>query len=1095
MVQDKCDMEIPESVMIYLNEISERMKQGRAVVMVGSGFSKNADKCRKTDKTFLDWGQLGDIFYKKLYGKLPKDEENPYFYQDILKLADRVEQCFGRTVLDKLLLDNLPDEEYKPSKLHEMLLTLNWTDIFTTNYDTLLERTRERVFHKRYQLVLNKDDLVYSKCPRIIKLHGSFPSTRPFVVTEEDYRRYPKESAIFVNTVQQSLIENVMCMIGFSGEDPNFLNWIGWIRDNLGESTASKIYLVGVFDIRETERKLFQSRNIVIVNMKDCPGINSGDHKKGIQLFFKKLLELQTEEEKKVWESVNSKSVVKLIETVNNRSLKSFRYDQIEKIMKDIVSDWQIERKAYPGWIVAPYDRRERMITSVNYGGVLVEYLSDIVKLISYETLSQFLYEFDWRRKICLISLTEEWAEVYKKFIDIQFESDKHLSKEDYCLGLEILRFEHEIGDFKQWEKYEKFLSQEPQMEFFKQNLDLEKAYREFYSLEFGTLSRTLLKLQEFDAMSEEAFAYATLLTEMGYVDKTIRYLKNNLNDVRMQIGEDIDYHSYSTETYYMTLLEYLEKYQSYLTAYQGQEDSDRNQDYSHFRMLWGYECNPQFENDYLMQSLISVDNEKCSLIPDVDPQKYFNFLDHIGMTFRSSYLVKHVEKLPVLVRGMIAVNPYRAFISTIRFADLPASRMIWNQQTCKKIKTEQAENIARYCMLSCIQNREYILQAIAEKQSSNLAIFLTEIVPIILSGIVHRVKVKTKKEILSFLVFAIKEESMNFSNLCQLLREIISSLRSEELNELWQEIWEFPLGKRVQDNENGLLIEPIIYMDIRQKMDLNKSILKQIQTNATILLNNPTCNPDEKFAINLRLLGFGLMNKDDSMIERAAKEMDLFFKSKEGSVRKCFSCYLIYSGIKERIIEAKADYLERLFKQIQSFEIQENNCCLAFYPALDDQLKELKYYYFDKKETFPIWSNKEVLLVVQSALDWSQKLQTCYKNNINMEYCFSYWLLLEEIIVISFIHKEAGGTPLELVKEVQALGERIRALSFPFKGEVVIKKGMIVDDEMCNMFLTQLMKGGREYQEAVMLIRILKEDADRQDNIDLLWKLINQNY
>lgn len=357
----------------------------------------------------------------------------------------------------------MPDEEYKPSKLHEMLLTLNWTDIFTTNYDTLLERTRERVFHKRYQLVLNKDDLVYSKCPRIIKLHGSFPSTRPFVVTEEDYRRYPKESAIFVNTVQQSLIENVMCMIGFSGEDPNFLNWIGWIRDNLGESTASKIYLVGVFDIRETERKLFQSRNIVIVNMKDCPGINSGDHKKGIQLFFKKLLELQTEEEKKVWESVNSKSV-----------------------------------------------------------------------------------------------------------------------------------------------------------------------------------------------------------TEMGYVDKTIRYLKNNLNDVRMQIGEDIDYHSYSTETYYMTLLEYLEKYQSYLTAYQGQEDSDRNQDYSHFRMLWGYECNPQFENDYLMQSLISVDNEKCSLIPDVDPQKYFNFLDHIGMTFRSSYLVKHVEKLPVLVRGMIAVNPYRAFISKL---------------------------------------------------------------------------------------------------------------------------------------------------------------------------------------------------------------------------------------------------------------------------------------------------------------------------------------------------------------------------------------------------------------------------------------------
>ena len=51
MVQDK-NVEIPESVMIYLNEISERMKQGRAVVMVGSGFSKNANPCRSTEKNF-----------------------------------------------------------------------------------------------------------------------------------------------------------------------------------------------------------------------------------------------------------------------------------------------------------------------------------------------------------------------------------------------------------------------------------------------------------------------------------------------------------------------------------------------------------------------------------------------------------------------------------------------------------------------------------------------------------------------------------------------------------------------------------------------------------------------------------------------------------------------------------------------------------------------------------------------------------------------------------------------------------------------------------------------------------------------------------
>ena len=113
---------IPENIRIYIQEIAERMIQGRAVVMVGSGFSKNAKNDRYTEKKFLDWYQLGDVFYRKLYGVMPGDEEHPCYYHDVLKLAGKVQQCFGRTALDKLLLDSLPDEEYEPSELHETLL-------------------------------------------------------------------------------------------------------------------------------------------------------------------------------------------------------------------------------------------------------------------------------------------------------------------------------------------------------------------------------------------------------------------------------------------------------------------------------------------------------------------------------------------------------------------------------------------------------------------------------------------------------------------------------------------------------------------------------------------------------------------------------------------------------------------------------------------------------------------------------------------------------------------------------------------------------------------------------------------------------------
>jgi hypothetical protein len=49
-----------------------------------------------------------------------------------------------------------------------------------------------------------------------------------------------KNFAPFVNTVQQTLLEKSLCLIGFSGDDPNFLQWIGWIRDNFPETTPLK---------------------------------------------------------------------------------------------------------------------------------------------------------------------------------------------------------------------------------------------------------------------------------------------------------------------------------------------------------------------------------------------------------------------------------------------------------------------------------------------------------------------------------------------------------------------------------------------------------------------------------------------------------------------------------------------------------------------------------------------------------------------------------------------------------------------------------------------------------------------------------------
>jgi hypothetical protein len=75
-----------------------------------------------------------------------------------------------------------------------------------------------------------------------VKLHGTIGDAGPLIFAEEDYRTYPAKYAAFVNFARQVFIENELCLVGFSGDDPNFLQWAGWVRDHLGGSARRFIW-------------------------------------------------------------------------------------------------------------------------------------------------------------------------------------------------------------------------------------------------------------------------------------------------------------------------------------------------------------------------------------------------------------------------------------------------------------------------------------------------------------------------------------------------------------------------------------------------------------------------------------------------------------------------------------------------------------------------------------------------------------------------------------------------------------------------------------------------------------------------------------
>ena len=146
-----------------------------------------------------------------------------------MRLATAQRYCdeFGRAALDGFLRDQIGDDEIEPGECHRRLLSLPWSDVFTTNWDTLLERAADGVPMPGYGVVRAREEIPLEGRPRIVKLHGSLPANFPLVVTQEDYDDYPNRSLVFVNTARQSMMETVFLLLGFSGNDPQLPGLVG----------------------------------------------------------------------------------------------------------------------------------------------------------------------------------------------------------------------------------------------------------------------------------------------------------------------------------------------------------------------------------------------------------------------------------------------------------------------------------------------------------------------------------------------------------------------------------------------------------------------------------------------------------------------------------------------------------------------------------------------------------------------------------------------------------------------------------------------------------------------------------------------------
>lgn len=502
----------------YIKDISEALVQGHAALMVGAGFSKNAKKITPTDKRFLDWKELSDLFYASLYGENDGPGKE---YCSSLRLAQELEIISGRPRLDSILKEAAPDLDYAPTELYTRLMDLPWKDVFTTNYDTLLERAADTVTSRRYHVVVSQEDLVNSNgVPRIIKLHGSFPSHRPFIITEEDYRTYPVKFAPLVNTVQQSLLENIFCMVGFSCEDPNFLKWIGWIHDNLGKSSSQKIYMISVTTIPEAKVKLLFEQNIIVVNLEMI--WRDKNISERIDAFIDVLHEkAEKKENEDTWFSVNELPP-KWEDTLENRILLLHKLN-----------------KTYPGWIVLPWKMKGRVSYVLN-----ILDRKEGLEEASWEKKVAYMYEYT---KFLDIAGRPILFQIAEKFWKILTDIREHMDRNDEKIQSILLQLLRAFREQAQWEKYEeclRMLQKESLNYEEKQFLFACEWWKALYRFEFKDLT---VKLEQWDLSKEDLYwplIKGSMYAIIGEVSKAENLLMDNLISLRKSFmrSEKVEY-------------------------------------------------------------------------------------------------------------------------------------------------------------------------------------------------------------------------------------------------------------------------------------------------------------------------------------------------------------------------------------------------------------------------------------------------------------------------------------------------------------------------------------------------------------------------
>jgi len=221
--------------MTISDELLNLFEQRKVIPFIGSGCSKLASEA------IPDWKELT----KSFASEMPDIEFKEDNVGDYLKVIGIFERRYGREKLCtklRYLLDTTKVDIFN-SELHIALLEIPCSNLYTTNFDDLLEKSYEAI-NKPFQKIVTLKDIAeinYEKV-QILKFHGDLSNQQSIVITESDYhRRFEFKDPMDIRLKADALGKSLL-FLGYSFSDPNIrylwhtLNQIGVGKEGMPPS-------------------------------------------------------------------------------------------------------------------------------------------------------------------------------------------------------------------------------------------------------------------------------------------------------------------------------------------------------------------------------------------------------------------------------------------------------------------------------------------------------------------------------------------------------------------------------------------------------------------------------------------------------------------------------------------------------------------------------------------------------------------------------------------------------------------------------------------------------------------------------------------